>query len=116
MSPREKVYRAHRALALLYGGLTVVMLFIGLQAAASTAGSGISPIIGPALIIALLFGLHMAVAVGAKRQRLWSRTASQVIGCLMLVGFPVGTLIGVYLLANTWRPWQSEPTGVSVRA
>ncbi len=114
MSPREKVYRAHRALAFLYGGLTVVMLFIGFQA--STARSGMGPIIGPALIIALLFALHMAVAVGAKRQRLWSRTASQVIGGLMLIGFPVGTLIGVYLLANTWRPWQSEPTGATVRA
>jgi small-conductance mechanosensitive channel len=111
MSPREKVYRVHRALALLYGGLTALMLFVGLQA--STTQRGLGPIIGGALIISLLFALHVAVAIGAKRQRSWSRTASQVIACIMLVGFPLGTLIGVYLLANTWRPWQSEPVGAA---
>lgn len=29
-----------------------------------------------------------------------------VVGCLMLLGFPIGTLIGVYLLANLKWPKQ----------
>jgi hypothetical protein len=36
-----------------------------------------------------------------------------VISLLLLLGFPVGTLIGIYLLVNTWKPWSPpSPRGV----
>jgi hypothetical protein len=59
-----------------------------------------------------LFLLHYLTARGAKESKPWARTSSMVISVLLLFGFPLGTLVGIYLLSNTWRSW--EPSGAAV--
>jgi hypothetical protein len=53
-------------------------------------------------------GVHLLVWWGAKRRFGWARVLSIVLGLFSLPGFPVGTVIGVYLIAIAIRKWQ-EP-------
>ena len=59
----------------------------------------------PVLLFGVVIAAHLATAKGAREAKPWARTASIIISVFMLLGFPIGTLIGVYLLANTWKPW-----------
>ena len=57
------------------------------------------------LIPLFLFALHYLIAVSCKRGEQRGRIVSIIISCLMLLLFPIGTLIGGWLLFNTWQPW-----------
>jgi len=107
MDSRTKVFRAHRAIAWLYAILGVCI------SAAVFLGSGgrmdVTMFLIP-VIFALVFSAHYFTARACKEGKPGGRIASIVIACLMLVGFPIGTLIGIYLLANTWRPWTAPPS------
>lgn len=103
MDSQTKVFRAHRLLSWLYAALALlvlsVLIFFGTL---ERDGAGLISI---ALIIALVSALHHYTARACRQGKPWGRKASIAIACLMLLGFPVGTIIGVYLLINTWRPW-----------
>ncbi|UHQ19730.1 hypothetical protein LVB87_00740 [Lysobacter sp. KIS68-7] len=103
-----KVYRAHRALSWLY--LLCLSLF-ALMAAMSPKVSLVS-LAFPLILFSVVFLAHHLTAKGAKQSKPWARTSSIVISVLLLFGFPVGTLIGIYLLSNTWSPWDNaSPVG-----
>ncbi len=89
---------AHRGLAIFYGlaGLTLIFLFYD-------SSSGWSAF-GPALVAMCISAIHVAIAFGAAKAAPWARIASIVVGCLLLLGFPIGTLIGLYLLTNLKWP------------
>jgi hypothetical protein len=106
MDSRTKVFRAHRALAWFYA-----FLGAGISAAVilgSRGNTGIGVLLVP-LIFACVFSVHYFTARACREGKSGGRVASIVIACLMLLGFPIGTLIGIYLLANTWRPWPAAP-------
>ncbi len=89
---------AHIGLCILYGvlGFSLIVLF-------GSESGGVS-IIGAALFVLMLCLLHGVIAFGAALAAHWARKSSMAIGCLMLFGFPIGTLIGVYLLVNLKWP------------
>ena len=106
MDSRTKVFRAHRALAWFYA-------FIGVAVSAavilgSGGNTGVGFVLVP-LVFAGVFSVHYFTARACREGKPGGRVASIVIACLMLLGFPIGTLIGIYLLANTWRPWTAAP-------
>jgi hypothetical protein len=83
----------HRALALFYGllGATfLVLLSIGEDA----------PVLGPGVLMMAIGAVHAVIAFGAAHCAPWARVCSMIVGCLLLIGFPIGTLIGGYLLAS----------------
>lgn len=110
MKNSEKVFRAHRAIAWFYAitGLTFagLALFAGDQ---KMTGEFIAPIV----VFGAIFAVHHFTAKACKAEKSGGRTASIVIACLLLLAFPVGTLIGIYLLSNTWRPWHEVKSAVS---
>ena len=96
MDKATNTARAHRALcvayvvlmglvALLFGSPKVWLFVLGIPAA-----------------------LHLVVSIGADRERNWSRIASLMLGGAMLIGFPIGTAIGLYLIANAKSDWRLE--------
>lgn len=105
MERNIEVFRAHRAISWLY--LVLVVAFIGLYFLAPEASLG--SIWVPLLLFTALYAAHHVTARGARQGKAWARTSSIVISVFLLLGFPVGTLIGVYLLSNTWRPWDRQP-------
>ena len=102
MDSKTKVFRAHRALSWLYGFLgagVTAAVFLG-----SKNGAG-AEILAIPLLFGVLFAAHHFTARACRDGRPWGRKASIAIACLMLLGVPMGTLIGIYLLVNTWKPW-----------
>jgi hypothetical protein len=56
-------------------------------------------------IFAVITAMHLLVWWGAKQRRGWARITSLCIGLLSLTGFPIGTIIGVYLIYHSWSKW-----------
>ena len=99
MEKNMKIARAHRALAFLYG---LCALVFGIY----VLFDGVSPMfLSTSALLVLLVVLHIAVGRGARARKPWARIASIVIGVLMLLGFPIGTLIGLYLIVNAVPRW-----------
>ena len=111
MERNIKVARAHRALGVLY--ICVVTLITAAMALAPDVK--VTSLIFPILVFGIVIVAHLVTASGARKSKPWARNASIVISVLLLAGFPIGTLIGIYLLANTWKPW-SQPSASAVVA
>lgn len=62
------------------------------------------------LTILMMFIIHVILAIGSGKKLESSRKASEIIGALMLLGFPIGTLVGYFLVQRTlWvEPIESE--------
>jgi hypothetical protein len=106
MDSRTKIFRAHRALAWFYA-----LLGVGVSAAVVLSPRdkmGMGMFLVPLIFVGIVL-LHYFTAGACRDGKPGGRVASIVIACLMLLGFPIGTIIGVYLLANTWKPWANAP-------
>ena len=113
MENHIKVARVHRLLSWLY-----IVLGIGIMAAIIIPAKGnLSPaVIFPGLYLLALFAIHHFTATGAQPKRVGARIASMIIAFFLLFGFPIGTVIGLYLLINTWGSWDKpavEDTSVA---
>jgi hypothetical protein len=104
MERNIKVARAHRALSWLY--LVIIASIVVLMFLRS-GGIDLGGVV-PLVIMSAIFLAHHVTAKGARQSKPWARTSSIVISVLLLIGFPIGTLIGIYLLSNTWRPWEAS--------
>jgi|SRR5690348_15270849 len=111
MERNIKVFRVHRALYWFY----LLLLFIIAALVVTHLDQLDWALVVPLVLLAVLFLVHFVTARGAKACTRWGRICSMVIGIILLVGFPIGTIIGVYLLANTWRPW-GQPTASGATA
>lgn len=98
MEKNVKVARAHRALAWFYAVLGIMMVA---ALGVSDAGFNAAGVLLVASIIGAAFALHYFVAKGAMEKKRWAKNTSRGVAVLMLFGFPVGTLIGIYLLVNS---------------
>jgi len=60
--------------------------------------------------LAIFFGavasLHYAAYRGVERSKWWARSISVMLGTVLLLGFPIGTAIGVYLLYLSVGAWE----------
>lgn len=108
MDPKTKVFRTHRALAWLYGIIGLAVITATAMGPEKLDGVGTLVLL---LFFGLLFALHMAIAKACLAGKRWGRIASIAVACLLLLAFPLGTLIGVYLLANCWKPWPEPAAG-----
>ncbi len=104
MERNIKVARAHRAISWLY--LVIIAMIVVLMV--SRPNEIDLAVIAPLIIMSAIFLAHHITARGARQSKPWARTSSIIISVLLLVGFPIGTLIGIYLLSNTWRPWEAS--------
>jgi hypothetical protein len=64
---------------------------------------------------AFAFARHFLTARACRNDKPWGRKASIALSVLMLFGFPVGTLVGIYLLVNTWKPWGAAGKNVALQ-
>jgi len=87
------LYRAHR---LLY------VFFACLAAVVAIKGMGLCI---PNLSIAVI---HYFAAEGTRDGKYWGKILSRIIATIMLLGFPIGTVIGIYLLMQTGKKWESN--------
>ena len=102
MDGHFKAWRAHRLLAYLYA--------IALLALAGYVYSGRQPLPPHAVFSAftalpVLCAFHALAARGSRLRQSWARIASLVMGVVLLIVFPIGTIFGAYLLMAAWQPW-----------
>lgn len=114
MDGNLKAWRAHRALAWLYG---ISLLALGTYVYLGKATMPLQLLIAPAAVLLVLTVFHGFAARGARLRQPWARPASILIGFVLLVVFPIGTIIGLYLIGASWNPWpemhvtSGAPTG-----
>jgi hypothetical protein len=95
-------WRVHRFMAWLYGlGLLALLGYLYFAKHALPPHQVYSVV--SALPILALF--HALAARGSRLRQPWARIASLVMGCLLLVAFPVGTIAGVFLIWSCAHPW-----------
>ena len=115
--PADITENIHRVIAWIYGAIgTLILVFVGLDR---------DPNWGVMAAFAIFFGtivaLHAALAAGARRRSGLAKAGSMVVGVLMLLGFPVGTIVGGFLIYNAAQNWpprhlgQAAPAGPDMR-
>jgi hypothetical protein len=85
--------------ALLVLGLLFMLLIVGLM----FTGSGGAPGVFELLFILFFAALNSVVLVGLIRRTNLGRILGFVSGAFMLIGFPIGTLIGVLFMVSLAR-------------
>jgi hypothetical protein len=109
LAPHAGLARIHFVLAIFLGILTLAMLaaiivMIGTSPEAAYAAGTALPYV---LVVLAWTALHFFAWRKCKKQDKTGRDISMVLGLLMLFGFPIGTVIGVFMIIRVMR-WKDE--------
>lgn len=102
--------RIHKVLLIPY---MVVWVLLGLLFALHFKAGNLLSAFGVTAVLALPVSIHYAAMLGAIKGARWGRILSRVIGAFLLLGFPIGTMLGLYILNRTGSAWQNAASGVS---
>jgi hypothetical protein len=94
--------RVHGILAVLYLIVVAVIMAVAVFGTGASEAAGLG---GVALFVLVPCLVHVALCYGASRRLHWAKNGSRAVGVLMLLGFPIGTAIGVLLLVKASKPW-----------
>ena len=123
-NPRQDVTRhadttanIHRTLAWFYGvlGVAIAAIFV----LSGTHEWGV--VTGVIALFGAVVAVHATLAIGARHRNDAAKVGSVIVGVLMLFGFPIGTIVGGYLIYNGAQEWpprrspQAGPAGVDLR-
>jgi hypothetical protein len=98
------LYRLHRLFFMGFAAFAAIMLLIGLLTMfRGDEGAGIG-LVG--LFISPITIAHWYAAKGAKEGKSYGVVISRVFGTLWLLGFPIGTALGIYVWLNTGSKWK----------
>lgn len=62
------------------------------------------------VLLLALAAAHWYAAKGARLGRSYGRTSSRIVGAFWLLGFPIGTVLAIFVFVNTdKRHWKSRP-------
>lgn len=100
------LYRVHRVFYIAIAAFAIIMLVIGLLtlfrggegADIGFVGLGLLPI-GAA---------HWYAAKGAQEGKSYGKILSRIIGTLWMIGFPIGTALGIYVWSQTGKKWKDS--------
>lgn len=96
--------RMHLGIAVCY--LCVFLFIVYAVVTRSTSSWAGLWILG--VIAAIPIGLHLCAAQGARKGADWGKIVSRVLGVVLLIGFPIGTVLGSLILIKTSaKDWQS---------
>ena len=100
--------RAARVMRLV-GWISLVLGAAAIVAVFRPSFDANTPLPGVFWVIAVLMvglpALMIVIAQGLFAQKPWARTAGIVYGVFALFGFPVGTIIGIYVLWQLRKGW-----------
>ena len=66
------------------------------------------------LILLTLVLVHVVLSAGSFKRLKWARYGTLLLSVFLLFAFPVGTVLGIYLLLNTFEAW-IEPKLINQR-
>lgn len=100
------LYRVHRIFYVAFAAFAVIMFVIGIPAVfrgGEDAGVGL---IGMGLLP--IGVVHWYAAKGARDGKAYGKVLSRIIGTLWLIGFPIGTALGIYVWFQTGNKWKGS--------
>jgi hypothetical protein len=102
------LYKLHR---LFFIAMVVFAALMGLMGLGSLVRSQDDAGIGLVGIgLAPIAAAHWYAAQGARKGASYGKTISRIIGSLWLIGFPVGTALGIYAWSKTgYDKWVDAP-------
>ncbi|WAC73506.1 hypothetical protein OU995_01790 [Roseateles sp. SL47] len=62
-----------------------------------------------ALILGALGGFHLFLSDAADRKQDWSRSVSVLVAVPLIFGFPIGSIFGFIIIANSLKDWEVDP-------
>lgn len=110
--PADITENIHRVIAWIYGVIGAFILVVFLL-------SGRTNWIAFGIVVAIfgtIVGLHAALAAGARRRSGLAKAGSMIVGILMLLGFPIGTIVGGFLIYNAAQHWPPAHDGQAAAA
>ena len=66
-------------------------------------------IIGAVIIFFILPILYLPLGKAIRDHKPWGRTVGNIVGVVSLIGVPIGTLIGLYVLIVMNKSWDDQP-------
>jgi len=84
----------------LYALGTLGSAAMALQAAVQGQTNNILAFLLLTLLPITLFIMHMMTVKGLKKRQMWGYKASKALAVLMLLGFPFGTVLGLFMLSQ----------------
>jgi len=103
------LYRVHRLFYVAFAAIIVIMLLIGLSAL--IRGGKDAGVAFVALGFLPIGVGHWYAAKGARDGRAYGKVLSRIYGTLWLFGFPLGTVLGIYVLSQTGSKWKASSEG-----
>ena len=104
--PADTTENIHRVSAWIYAGILAIVVVI-----AAFAGTHWVEVLAVGSIFGAIAGLHAALAAGARRRSGIAKVGSFIVGLLMLLGFPIGTIVGGMLIYNAVQDWPPRHVG-----
>jgi hypothetical protein len=91
--------RTFSVLLILGAALMIVGVVVSLLRNEGGATMGMAELV----IVGAAGGLNLLTAIGLMKRRIWARYLAMIMAVLALLGFPIGTLIGILLLVALGR-------------
>lgn len=107
MKPYEKAGR----LFIFLGWLSLIMGAAAVLGPIILGGFSIAdpvslvPLISLSIILVGLSIFQLKVGAAIKAHKDWGRVAGIVLGIIQLIGFPIGTILGIYILWCLLKGW-----------
>ena len=100
------LFRLHRILFFIMLAFTALVSATGVRHSMLT---GAEPFAFLAGVTVLPFAaLHWYAAKGAQLGRPYGRVISIIFACVWLLGFPIGTMLAVFVFLRIGKSWQSQ--------
>ena len=109
--PADNTENIHRVIAWIYVGILAIFVII-----AAFAGTHGAEVLAVGSVFGVIAGLHAALAAGARRRSGIAKLGSFIVGLLMLLAFPIGTIVGGILIYNAVQDWPPKHVGPAVPA
>ena len=103
--PHERAARAMQVVGWISLVLGAAAIFVVFRPTFDAPGALPATFWAIVLLMVGLPALMIAIAHGLLAHKRWARTAGIVYGVFALFGFPVGTIIGVYVLWQLRKGW-----------
>ena len=94
------LFRVHRLFMVLYAVLCTLLILIGLKGAATGDWGSFGGLFVFGVFLGAIGLAHWHAMKGASLGKTYGRRISRIFGCLWLIGFPIGTILGVYVLVK----------------
>ncbi len=102
------LYKLHTFFSYLYLLIAVAVLLVAIAASRGQVFVGVFIGLLAGLIFLGLAALHRYAAKGARFGKDYGRATSFAIACLWLLGFPIGTILAIYVFTKIFKSWEGS--------